>query len=95
MIARQRLDLWLWRARFFKTRAAASDAVESGAVRLARVGAVALVRRAGVQIGAGDVLCIANHAGVQIVEVRALCARRGPAAEARSLYRAAEAALDA
>ena len=33
-----RIDLWLWRARFAKTRSLAADMVERGAIRLTHHG---------------------------------------------------------
>ncbi|MEL6317198.1 MAG: S4 domain-containing protein [Pseudomonadota bacterium] len=80
---RERLDKWLWRARFFKTRGAAAAAVEAGRIRVdgKRVSKPAH----GVKIG--DVLVFAVVGRVRVVEVLAFGARRGPAAEAAALYR--------
>ena len=33
-----RADVWLWRARFFKTRTLAADFIEEGRIRLTRAG---------------------------------------------------------
>ncbi|MBU6373357.1 MAG: RNA-binding S4 domain-containing protein [Alphaproteobacteria bacterium] len=84
--ARVRLDVWLWRARFFKTRSLAARAVEGGAVRLVRGGASKLVAKPAEAVGPGDGLVIAVGRGLRTVEIAALGERRGPASEARLLY---------
>lgn len=83
---RVRLDVWLWRARFFKTRSLAARAVEGGAVRLVRAGASKLVSKPAEAVGPGDGLVIAAGRGLLTVEITALGERRGPASEARRLY---------
>jgi len=77
-----RVDKWLWAARFFKTRALAADAVESGKVTMneARI-------KPAKAIGAGDRLVIRLGQYHFDVEVLALSSRRGPAPEAQKLYR--------
>jgi ribosome-associated heat shock protein Hsp15 len=80
---RQRVDKWLWHARFVRTRSAAAALVETGHVRLngQRVTAASqLVRE-------GDVITLALDRAVRIVEVAGFRERRGAAPEARSLYR--------
>jgi ribosome-associated heat shock protein Hsp15 len=77
-----RLDKWLWHARFAKTRSSAARLIEEGAVlldgrqakpaQLARIG-----NRVELRFGRAD----------HVVEIRALGDRRGPASEARLLYR--------
>jgi ribosome-associated heat shock protein Hsp15 len=76
-----RVDKWLWAARFFKTRALATDAVLGGHVQLngARVKPAKDVR-------VGDALQIRVGTLEWVVDVRALADRRGPASVARSLY---------
>ncbi len=77
-----RLDKWLWHARFFKTRSLAAQVASAGKVRVnAR-----RVSKPSAAIGAGDVLTFVAGGRVRVVRVRALGLRRGPAAEARSLY---------
>jgi ribosome-associated heat shock protein Hsp15 len=85
-VTRQRVDVWLHRSRLFKTRSLAERAVERGAVRLARRGEVRLLTKGSEPIGSGDALVVATPAGVRSVRVLALATRRGPAAEARTLY---------
>ena len=76
-----RLDKWLWAARFFKTRALATEAVLGGHVHLngARVKPAKDVRE-------GDELSIRVGTTEWTVDVRALADRRGPASTAQALY---------
>jgi ribosome-associated heat shock protein Hsp15 len=78
----QRLDTWLWCARFLKSRADCARLAAAGAVRLNRQP----TDKSHARVRAGDVLTVALRDDVRVVRVRALAARRGPAAEARSLY---------
>ncbi|MDZ7787192.1 MAG: RNA-binding S4 domain-containing protein [Halofilum sp. (in: g-proteobacteria)] len=77
----QRVDRWLWAARFFKTRALARKAIDAGKVEVN--GARAKAARA---IGAGDRLRIGTPAATFEVIVAALNSQRRPASEARQLY---------
>lgn len=81
----QRVDRWLWAARFFKTRGLAQQAVRGGKVDLngSRCKPARPVR-------VGDRLRISKGEEVFEVEILALAERRGPAAEARTLYRESE-----
>ena len=82
-----RLDVWLWRARFFKTRALAARFLEDGRVRLTRYGAAEVrVDKASRTVRPGDDLVFAIGGRLFAITVRALGERRGPAAEARQLY---------
>lgn len=76
-----RLDVWLWAARFFKTRALARHAIEGGKVRVAgqRVKAARAVR-------SGDALSIERAGEVFEIEVRGVSGTRGPAPVAQGLY---------
>ncbi len=78
----QRLDKWLWRARFFKTRTLAAKLCNGGHVRS---GGNA-ISKAHHQVRIGDVLTFAQGRYIRVVKVLALGARRGPASEARTLY---------
>lgn len=83
----QRIDLWLWRARFFKTRTLAAKAVSAGTIRIDRNGASARLDKPSALLRAGDRLSFLGPDGaVRIVEVRAFSARRGPAPEAATLF---------
>ena|SRR5688572_29984044 len=81
-----RIDVWLWRARFFKTRSLAARAVETGRVRLLRAGQEARIEKPGRSIRPGDGLVFALGGKLTAVRVEAVGERRGPAAEARTLY---------
>ena len=76
-----RVDKWLWAARFFKTRSAATDAVLGGHVQVngARV-------KPAKDVHVGDALQIRIGTLEWIVDVSALADRRGSATVARSLY---------
>ena len=83
-----RLDVWLWRARFFKTCALASRFLEAGRLRVTRPGADPVrIDKPSRTIRPGDRLLFALGGRVIDVEVKALGERRGPASEARELYR--------
>ena len=85
-----RLDRWLWAARFFKTRALAVEAIDGGKVQVDGN----RVKRAKV-IRTGDEIRIRHGPFEQIVMVRGLSERRGPAAEAVTLYEETSASKDA
>ncbi|WP_020179517.1 RNA-binding S4 domain-containing protein [Methylopila sp. M107] len=80
---RARLDVWLWRARVAKTRGLAAKLVSSGHVRVN--GAREKAPGRGLLIG--DTLTIALDRAVRVLEITAFGERRGPASEARELYR--------
>lgn len=87
-----RADVWLWRARFFKTRALACRAVEDGRVRLTRGGVETRLDKPSRTLRAGDLLVFAVGGRVASVRVEHAGERRGPATEARTLYSEVEAA---
>jgi ribosome-associated heat shock protein Hsp15 len=81
-----RIDVWLWRARFFKTRSLAARVVDQGGVRLVRGNARSAIDKPSRAVRCGDVVTFAQGARWLAVKVEALGERRGPAAEARALY---------
>lgn len=81
-----RADVWLWRARFFKTRALAADFIEEGRIRLTRAGHENRVDKPGRSLKVGDALVFALGGKLIAVKVEALGERRGPVKEARMLY---------
>jgi ribosome-associated heat shock protein Hsp15 len=78
---RVRIDKWLWAARFFKTRSAATDAVAGGHVKVN--GERAKPSR---DVAVGERVEVRTTADRWTVDVRALADRRGSAAAARELY---------
>ncbi|MES2894972.1 MAG: RNA-binding S4 domain-containing protein [Pseudomonadota bacterium] len=83
-----RADVWLWRARFFKTRSLAAKFVDEGKVRLTRAGAESRIDKCARPVRVGDQLVFAVGGKLTAVAVEALGERRGPPAEARTLYSA-------
>ena len=82
-----RLDVWLWRARFFKTRALAARFLEDGRVRLTRNGSPEVrVDKPSRTVRPGDRLVFAIGGRLFAITVQALGERRGPASEAQALY---------
>ncbi|MFE1599167.1 RNA-binding S4 domain-containing protein [Methylobacterium sp. ID0610] len=79
---RQRLDKWLWFARFAKTRSLAARLIAEGYVRVNGERAEAASKA----IAVGDVITVAAAHATMAVRVLALGERRGPAPEARLLY---------
>jgi ribosome-associated heat shock protein Hsp15 len=80
-----RMDIWLWAARFFKTRPLAKRACELG--RIQSNGQPAKAAR---EVRVGDRLRISNEGGVFQVEVLLLSEVRGPASVAQTLYHESE-----
>jgi len=85
-----RLDLWLWAARFFKTRALAKQAIETGKVDVD--GQRAKPARA---VRLGNALRIARAEEFFEVTVQGLSDTRGPATVARTLYAESDASRQA
>lgn len=77
----QRLDRWLWSARFFKTRGLAADAAKSGRVKVNEVRT-----KPSYTVKIGDLIHIRRPPTVHIVEVRGLTSRRVSANLAQELY---------
>ncbi len=84
-----RIDIWLWAARFFKTRALAKRACELG--RIESNGQPAKPAR---EVRVGDRLRVTTEGGDYQVEVMLLSAVRGPAPVARELYFETEASRE-
>lgn len=83
-----RLDVWLHRARFLKTRSLAAAFVEAGRVRVTHGGIQMRMDRPGRTVRVGDELVFAIGGRVTAVRIEALGERRGPPEEARALYSA-------
>jgi ribosome-associated heat shock protein Hsp15 len=89
-VVKVRLDKWLWAARFFKTRALAATAIETGKVE---VNAERAKRAKQLQVG--DSLRIRLGPYNHLVTVRALSENRGPAPVAAKLYEETEESVKA
>jgi ribosome-associated heat shock protein Hsp15 len=86
-----RIDVWLWRARFFKTRALSARFADSGHCRLERFGQLSRVEKASHAVKAGDRLIFAIGTRLFDIEILDSGERRGPAAEAQGLYKTSDA----
>ncbi len=80
----QRLDKFLFFARFCRTRSVAADLVAKGSVRINRQP----TDKAHARIRPGDVLTLPLPRGVLVVRVLALAPRREGATQAQQLYAA-------
>lgn len=79
---RQRLDKWLWFARFARTRPLAVRLVESGHVRLSG----RRCENPAQALKLGDVLTLALPHATLVVRLRQLGERRGSYEQAQTLY---------
>ena len=77
-----RLDKWLWYARFFKSRSAATKAISGGRFRLDGI----IMNKPHRQALCGQVLTFIQGDRVRVIKIMALGSRRGPAREASLLY---------
>ncbi len=78
-----RLDKWLWQARFVKSRSLAARLCAEGRIRVDGEP----VAKPAASVRPGQVLTFALDRHVRIIQIVALGERRGPAREARTLYR--------
>ncbi len=78
----QRLDKWLWHARFFKTRSQATAFVKTGKLRL-NDEKTAKPHQA---VRIDDVLTFPKARDIRIIRILDFAERRGPYSEARLLY---------
>jgi ribosome-associated heat shock protein Hsp15 len=78
----QRIDKWLWFARFLKSRSLATTLAASGKLRLNGL----LIAKAHQQVKVGDVLTFPLGPHIRVIKVLAPGTRRGPAPEAQTLY---------
>jgi ribosome-associated heat shock protein Hsp15 len=84
-----RIDVWLWAARFFKTRSLAKQAIETGKVEVG--GQRAKASRA---VHVGEAVVILRGQERFEIEVRGLSDTRGPAPVAQALYAESEASKE-
>jgi ribosome-associated heat shock protein Hsp15 len=85
-----RVDIWLWAARFFKTRSIAKKACELG-----RVTSQGVQVKPARDVRVGDRLRVTTEAGEFEIDVLGLSEMRGPAAVAQTLYRETEEGREA
>ena len=79
----QRIDRWLWCARFSKSRSLAVALVQSGRMRVNG----ARISKASRNLHPGDILTFPLGPHIRVIEVVSLGLRRGPASDAQTLYR--------
>ena len=78
---RNRLDKWLWAARFYKTRALAAEEIVKGRVQVNGHPA-----KASRELRVGDTVDLREGPALRTVSVLKLSRQRGPAAVAQQLY---------
>ena len=86
-----RIDVWLWRARFSKTRSLAAAMVEKGAIRLTHNGAQHRLHKPSRSVHPGDEVLFAQGGRLIAVRVVQLGEKRGPSEQARALYETLDA----
>tara|TARA_R110002096_G_scaffold257381_1_gene450928 strand:- start:280199 stop:280579 length:381 start_codon:yes stop_codon:yes gene_type:complete len=82
MPSSQRIDVWLWHARFYKTRSLATKMVRGGKVRVNGN----ICKKSSTLVSAQDVLTFSRADDILIAKIKAFATRRGPAPEAQKLY---------
>lgn len=78
----QRLDKWLWFVRVIKSRTQAAGLVTEGKVRVNKV----RVEKPSQTLRPGDVVTVSVRGHVRVLRMLAAGSRRGPPAEARTLF---------
>lgn len=86
---RQRLDRWIWHARFQRSREACADLIRKGHVRVNAM----RVTQPGHAICKGDILTLALSRCTIVIRVDDCRERRGSPAEARALFSLIEGTL--
>ena len=82
ILSTQRIDVWLWYGRFYKTRSLANRMVRGGKVRLNGK----VCKKSSTPVSAEDVLIFSRADDLLIVKIRAFALRRGSASDAKNLY---------
>jgi len=82
----QRIDKWLWHARFFRTRTLAAKFADAGKVRLSRGDAVSRIEKSSETVRPGDVLTFQIGPRTRIIAIEDIADRRGSAPVAATLY---------
>lgn len=78
----QRVDKWLWHARFFKTRSIAQKQVVTGKIRVDSEKISSPSRK----VIPGNVLTITRERDIKIIEILGIADKRGPFSQAQLLY---------
>lgn len=78
----QRVDKWLWHARFRRTRTLAAKLCEDGKVRLNGD----ILSKPSQPVRTGDTLTFPQGRQIRVIRVIGLASRRGPASKASELY---------
>ena len=89
-VPRTRLDKWLWAARFFKHRSAATEAIDGGKVKLN-----GLATKPSREIKPGDRVDITIGEDTRTVMVCAIADKRGTATVAQTLYEETAESMEA
>ena len=82
----QRIDKWLWYARFFKTRSLAAKFIANGKIRIRTGEETVRATKASAIVRIDDVLTFPKGDHVRVIRVLDPGKRRGPAPEAQLLY---------
>jgi len=83
-----RLDIWLFRTRFTKTRALAARIIRTGRVRITRRGESKRILKPHAKVRAGDIITFMRGRELINIEVISHPPRRGPAISAQLHYEA-------
>jgi len=78
----QRLDKWLWQARFYKTRGLAQRMCAAGKIRINSQ----RIRKTHYSLKTGDIVTLPQGSRIRVVRILAMPQRRGPASEAQLYY---------
>ena len=81
-ILNQRLDKWLWCARFFKSRVICQKVILTGKVRINGI----VISKTHAKIKIGDNLSFIQGRDFKEIKVISFSVSRGPAVEAQKLY---------
>ena len=80
-----RLDVFLWRARFFKARTSATEAIETAGARIERDGQVRRIDKPATPVEPGDILSFSAPSGRCLVRILALPRAKGAASRSRAV----------
>ncbi|CAK7192735.1 Heat shock protein 15 [Commensalibacter sp. Nvir] len=78
----QRLDTWLWRSRFFRTRTSSSHFIKSQSIRLNSYP----VKKPAYLVKENDILTFFTNKKIVVIKIKKLPTERSPAKAAYTLY---------